>query len=255
MKIMRSFKKILLVVALLAGGNYAFAAPQTIEKTDSLQTVERPVSSFNGIKIAGPFIVHITQGSTESLKFEAPAEIISRIVTDVSGHTLKIHNAHDNWSTGEKSWYSEKSWWRHHKKIVVYVTAKNLNSISISGSGNVILENGVTSDALKLRVRGSGDMLGKIEVKTLKSSISGSGHIRISGTAGNSTVKVTGSGNFEAPELVTSNSAIHVSGSGGVKVNASDKIDAAISGSGGVSYTGTAKVSTRKSGSGSISRF
>jgi len=93
-------------------------------------------------------------------------------------------------------------------------------------------------------------------VKILESRISGSGNMKISGSAGNSTVKVVGSGNFTGRDLVTVTSAVHVSGSGKAQVNASDKVDAAVHGSGDVNYTGTAKiVNTSKSGSGVINRF
>ena len=99
-------------------------------------------------------------------------------------------------------------------------------------------------------------MEGKIDTRSLVTTISGSGKIKVSGNANNSRLKVSGSGVFAAPELVTSSSDVHVSGSGDAKINANDKITAGISGSGSVNYTGAVKnISTTKSGSGSISRF
>jgi hypothetical protein len=254
---MKLFIKLLLAVLLISGNCYAFANPQaTLQADTSFVTVDRHVSDFNSLHISGPFDVFIIQGTTESLKLDAPKEILDRIVTVVNNRELKISNKHDNWGWSEKSWWSDKSWWRHNKKIVVHVTVKDLNSIKLSGSGSALFEEGLSASSLKLMVRGSGNMQGKVDVKKLESHISGSGNIKLSGTAESSSISVTGSGNFTAPELITSNSAVHLSGSGGAKINANDKVDAAISGSGGVSYTGTAKiVNSKKSGSGSISRF
>jgi len=202
--------------------------------------------------------VHITQGSTESVKVDAPDEIMDRIVAEVDGNVLKIHTKHDNWGWGEKSWWSDKGIWhrRNGKKIAVYITAKDLSSITISGSGDIFFKEGITANSLNLKVRGSGSMVGKIAVKVLESHISGSGNLKLSGIAENSTVKVSGSGNFTARDLVTVNSVARVSGSGHAEINASDKVNATVHGSVGVNYTGTAKIVTsKKSGSGEVSRF
>ena len=90
----------------------------------------------------------------------------------------------------------------------------------------------------------------------VEGSLSGSGNIKLSGSAENSKVRVIGSGNFTSSSLVTVASAVRVSGSGKAEINASDKVDAAIRGSGDVRYTGAAKnVIKSTSGSGEIRRF
>jgi len=254
---MKTINTLLIAAAFSTGFPSVFATTHTTVKTDSTITTTRSVSGFDGLHVQGSFEVYVTQGTTESVKFDAPEEITPRIVTEVHGNTLDIHNKHDNWGWGEKSWYSDKSWWhKHNVKIKVYVTVKELNNIKLSGSGRVSFKEGIAANTMKLTVRGSGNIDGKLAVKKLQSAISGSGNIKLSGNAETSTVKMTGSGNFDASELVTSNSAVKVSGSGGARVNANERVDAAISGSGGVSYTGTAKVvNSTKSGSGNISRF
>lgn len=254
---MRSLSKFLLAAVLMAGTAPTFAKPHLTIKPDTSKIVDRHLSGFTGIKIAGPFDVHLVQGTVESVKFEKPDDIpAERIVTEVDNGVLKIHNKYDNWGWSFDSWYSEKSVWRNHKKIVVYITAKDLNAISISGSGDINFDGGFTTNSLNLRVRGSGSLQVKVDVKTLTSRISGSGNMKLSGNAESSIVKVLGSGSFTARDLVTVNSAAHVSGSGRAEVNASDKVDAAVRGSGDINYTGTAKiVNSSKSGSGEINRF
>ena len=254
---MRHLFKLLLALILVTGSDYAFAKPHSISYADSLETVSKKLPGFNALHISGPFDVYLEQGDVGSVTFQAPKEILDRIVAEVQGSTLRISNKHDNWGWGPKSWWSDKGWWRRHKgKIIVHVILKDLNNIKLSGSGAVFFDKGITTNSLNLMVRGSGNVQGKVTVKTLESHISGSGNIKLSGTAEKSAISVTGSGNFTAPELITSNSAVHLSGSGGAKINATENVDAAISGSGGISYTGTAKIgNSKKSGSGSISRF
>jgi len=245
---MRSLTKILLAAVLIAGTGYSIAKPHPTVKISASDIVDRHLSGFNAVNVAGPFDVDIIQGATESVKVEAPADIMDRILTEVNNGVLKIYNKRDTWDWG--------NFWGHHKKILVHVTVKDINSINISGSGDVSFRDGITANSLKLRISGSGDMTGKLNAKTLESSITGSGDMKLSGNAESSTVSVVGSGDFTARNLLTVSSAVRVSGSGDAEVNASDRVDAAVNGSGDVRYTGAAKnINSRKNGSGDITRF
>ncbi|MDB5022340.1 MAG: hypothetical protein JWP78_95 [Mucilaginibacter sp.] len=245
---MRSLTKILLTAILLSGPAYTYAKTHARGEIVISKIEDRHLSGFNAVNLAGSFDVYITQGSTESVKVEAPDNIIDHIITEVSGGVLKIYNKNDNG-------FHWGDLFGNHKKIAVYVVAKDLNSIGVSGSGDVFFKEGIRTNSLKLRVSGSGDLYGRVDVKTLESSISGSGDVKISGRADNSTVSVGGSGDFSARSLMTINTAVRVSGSGDASVNASNRVDASVSGSGDIRYTGGAKsVSSSKSGSGDIER-
>ena len=250
---MKLFTKILLATCLFASALGTAAMAQSVANTDSMETITRNLSGFTSIKIGGPFDVHLVQGPVESVKYVAGADIKNRITCKVTGSVLKIHNTHDNWGTSNKSWYGEKSVWHNHKKIQVYITAKDVSRIVVSGSGDVVFDDGVKAARLRLRVRGSGEIMGKVDVNKLDSRLSGSGHIKLSGNAVASSVRVVGSGHFEAGNLVTTQSAAHVSGSGHALVNANEKVNAVVRGSGEVSYTGQPKsVSKSTSGSGEV---
>ncbi|GAC1304268.1 MAG: head GIN domain-containing protein [Mucilaginibacter sp.] len=245
---MKSYAKILLAVMLLTTGYQAFAKSNLVANKNASEIVDRHLSGFNAVNVAGPYDVYIKQGAAESVKVEAPADMIGRVLTEVNGGVLKIYSKHNNWNWG--------FWWGNHRKIIIYVVAKDLNSINISGSGDVSFKDGITANSLKLRITGSGDMTGRVEAKTLESNITGSGDMRLSGHAENSAVSVVGSGDFTARNLVTVNSYVRVSGSGDAYVNASQRVDAAVNGSGDVHYTGAVKsVNSKKSGSGDISRY
>jgi hypothetical protein len=240
---MKSLTKILLAAVLVASTCLAFAKPYTA-KTNVADVVDRHLSGFNGVNVAGPFDVYITQGSSESVKVEAPADVMDHIITDVKDGVLRIYNKHESFSWGN---------WFGHKKIAVYVTAKDLNMINISGSGDVFFKEGVSTNSLKLKISGSGDMVGKVNVKTLESSITGSGDMKLTGSAQTSTISVVGSGDFIAKNLVTVSTSVKVSGSGDADVNASESINAAVHGSGDIRYAGGAKnVRHSKTGSGDI---
>jgi hypothetical protein len=245
---MRSLTKILLAAILLSAPVFTYAKVYPSEETPISKIEDRHLSGFNALDLAGSFDVYVTQGSTESVKVEAPDNIIDHIITEVNGGILRVYNKNDNG-------FHWGDLFGNHKKIAVYVIVKDVNSIGLTGSGDVFFKEGIHTNTLKLRVSGSGDMSGSVEVKNLEASISGSGDVKLSGRADNSTVSVGGSGDYSGRNLVTVNTAVRVSGSGDASVNASNRVDASVSGSGDIRYTGGAKsVSSAKSGSGDIGR-
>ena len=245
---MRSLIRVFAVIVLMAVNGVSIAKSSRAVKASFSEIVDRHLSGFHAIDVAGSFDVYITQGSTESVKVEAPSNMMGRIITEVNNGVLRIYNKHDTFNWGDM--------WGHHKKIVVYVVAKNLNSINLSGSGDAFFKDGIRAGNLKLSISGSGDMTGSVDAKNLDCSITGSGDMKLSGRAESSGVTLVGSGDFTARSLQTVNCAVRVSGSGDAQVNASERVDATVSGSGDVRYTGGAKlINSRKTGSGDISRF
>lgn len=225
--------KIFLIAFLLVATN-TFAA----------EIQDRKLTGFHAVASTGSFDVVLKQGSSESVKVEADAEVINEIITEVRNGTLTIRSKNTrNWS----------NMW-NNRKITIYVVAKDLNSIVLSGSGDLKMENQFNTNKLELRLSGSGDFKGSVNVKNLEASISGSGDFSISGKADESTVSISGSGEFRGGDLMTKSTAIRVSGSGDASIYASERVDASVSGSGDVHYSGHPKsVSKVAHGSGDIS--
>lgn len=240
---MKLLINILFATALITGAGYSSAksAPTVNNNVE-----DRHLSGFKAISISGSFDVYITQGSAESVRVEAPADVMKHIVTEVRGGVLKIYNR-DHFSWGNL--------FGGHK-ITVYVNIKDINGIELSGSGDVYFKQGITANSLQLKLSGSGDLTGKVNAKTLESSISGSGDMKIYGHVESSAISLTGSGDFSARDLSTANTAIRVVGSGDAYINASNKIEASVTGSGDVHYSGRAQnISKSKTGSGDIERY
>jgi len=235
MKLIRIF----IAVLLVTGVAQTYARPNSGNVTE-----DRHLSGFHAVDVSGSFDVYITQGSTESVKVEAPSDVIKNILTEVKGGTLNISTkSHFNWHS-----------MFNNKKMVVYVTIKDVNSIALTGSGDVYFKDGINANNLRLQLTGSGDLFGKINVKGLESNVTGSGDIKISGHADDQKANVTGSGDYSARGLSTVNTIASVGGSGDASVNVSGNLKASVTGSGDIHYTGSPKyVSKSKSGSGDIS--
>jgi hypothetical protein len=239
-------KPIALAFLLTATGSLTFAGSVKIPvKHNSIETQERKVSGFRGVASSGSFNVILTQGNAESVKVKADADVINEVITEVKNGTLQIHSKSRNWSMSN-------IW--NNRTVTVYVVAKDLSSISVSGSGDLKIENEFNTNSLSLRVSGSGNFTGKVNVKTLEAGVSGSGDFKVAGAADESSVSISGSGNFDGKGLTTKSTAIRVSGSGNASIYASEKLDASVSGSGDVRYSGHPKnISKVVHGSGDVS--
>jgi hypothetical protein len=205
---------------------------------------DRHLSGFHAVNVAGSFDVFIKQGSTESVVVDAPSDVIGYVITEVTNGTLKVYSKNNS---GWKNLFS-------NKKVIVYVTLKTVDAISLTGSGDVSFKEGVTANALKLQLTGSGDVSGKVTTKSLETSITGSGDVEVWGRADKSSVSLTGSGDYSGNDLATINTSAAVGGSGDITLNVSGSLEARVSGSGDIHYKGGPKnVSKTKSGSGDIS--
>lgn len=204
---------------------------------------EREVKNFTSVALAGPIQVIITLGTTEGLRFEGDAEAISTLITEVKGSALIIRP--------ENSW---TSWTRKYqnKKIIAYVSAKAIKSLTCSSSGSITVNGKIKGSELTTTLSGSGSISANAEVTNYTGVISGSGSLHMTGTADNASIVLSGSGSFAKKGFSVADLSAAVSGSGSIHVNASESIEAAISGSGSINYSGNAKVEKRVTGSGRV---
>lgn len=245
---MRLFKNYLVLFALLAISSHLDASSTLIKVVHShrnLSDESRNVSGFTGISSAGSYNVFITMGSKESLRIEGDTEQISEIETLVEEGILKIRNKKHsgNWSRGNNG------------KINIYISAKLLKSIILSGSGDIEVSGIVKSNDISTVLSGSGSISLIVEATNYSATISGSGEIEVKGKTENAKINVNGSGDFKGQGLRASVASARVSGSGDISINADKALDAAMSGSGNIRYGGNANVKSSKSGSGHISKL
>lgn len=240
-KLLSSFGWILLLLPFISVAGTKTIL-NTINSTSSIE--ERQVSNFNGISSSGSYEVYIKMGATEDLRIEGDEDFIKNIETKVENGILKIRN-----SKSSSGWS-----WNNLGKTKIYITAKALNSLSVSGSGNMEVNGTIKSNMLNTQVSGSGNIRIPVQCSTLNAAVSGSGSVRVSGSASVANISVSGSGQFEGKNLKTNTSDIKVSGSGNAYIHAEEHLNAILSGSGNISYSGNAEVNQKKSGSGRITK-
>jgi hypothetical protein len=239
---LRVRKTLALVCPLLIGLMVTGCGLSVVNGSGQIVSEERPVSGFDAVTLAGSGDLIITQGSTESLTIEADDNILPHIRSEVRSGTLVIEYDRDNWDTV----------YRPSRTIRYDLMVKDLNSVIVSGSGNVQTAS-LTSNHLDLTVSGSGDVhIDNLQTDSLIYLLSGSGGADLAGRTGDQQVTISGSGSYRAGDLQSASARVSISGSGDVTVWADDSLDARISGSGSVGYFGNPQVSSDVAGSGQV---
>ncbi len=253
---MKNFIAPLMVFLMVSG----IALAQTRETRD--------VSTFTKISFRVPGKVLLRQGSPQKVEIEGRKDVLREIETEVDGSKLIIGKP--------GKWFDWN--WSDDDKVTVYITVANIEALSVSGSGDIIGQNKITTGDIDLNVSGSGSLTvevdasgdmnadvsgsGDLEVKgkcrNFESDVSGSGNVKLdaqiasmadfgvsgsgkiyaSGSSDNVKTSISGSGKVLAANLETSRCEIRISGSGDVQINVKNELDANITGSGSVSYKG-----------------
>ncbi len=202
----------------------------------------RQVSGFSGVASAGAFDVFITTGGQEGVKLEGDNDLLDKIETVVEGKTLHIRT--------KQEFQNDRL---NFSGVKVYVTARELDALTLSGSGKMKVNSPLKADAFAATVSGSGRIeAGRITSNRLSATVSGSGSFDASGSAKETEITVSGSGGFNGKNFTAGDAEVRVSGSGTVYLRAENTLDGVLSGSGEIHYSGNAKVTEQKSGSGRI---
>lgn len=129
----------------------------------------------------------------------------------------------------------------------------SLIGLTIAGSGHIDVDS-TFKDIQTLLITGSGDInLNNPEnLDKITASIAGSGNIKAKGNVKTLTALTSGSGNMNLAELAAENATCTISGSGNMYVNATKTLNAIISGSGKIEYSGNPTLTQNITGSGSV---
>lgn len=238
---MKLFTSILAFLIISANLN-AQMFSKKIKGDGVIVTKTRTVSDYDKISVAGSFDVKLFKGNEGEITIKADENLMEYIITEVNGGNLKIKT---------KKGYTIRT----TKTIVITVPFKDINTISLAGSGDVYSNDMIDTSDLKLSLVGSGNLDLNVSIKNLKSNIAGSGNINLKGDTKNFTCSIAGSGNISGYNLKASIATVKITGSGNVKVNAINEIHAKSVGSGNIYYSGNPSIEKTSSvGSGSIKK-
>lgn len=188
----------------------------------------RTVPFFHSIEILGSCQLFFIKDVEQKLRLEAEHNILSLIRTCVRNDgTLVIDS--------KRSYESDIG-------VKIYASMREIRGFAIYGSATVEGEQPFSCGGLDLLISGSGNMIMDAAAQKVFSSITGSGCIFLTGSAGFHRVIISGSGNLGALDFITSRYEITISGSGDCRIHVKDELDVILSGSGSVYFTGEPEV-------------
>jgi hypothetical protein len=224
-----------------------FALPLTLlaavaaVDTNAAERQSRPASGFTGIGLSVPLKLELTQGDTESLVLEGEPDALANVETAVENGILMIRSR-------------TRVNFGRTPKMHAYVTAKNIESLRISGSGDISTPS-LRSNALKLGISGSGDIrIGTLAAASLDVAVSGSGDVTVAGKTDMLVAGISGSGDVKAGKLETREARVSIAGAGDVTLWTKESLTVRISGAGDVRYYGDPAITKSVAGVGSVRR-
>ncbi|MFV0565428.1 MAG: head GIN domain-containing protein [Flavobacteriaceae bacterium] len=216
---------------------------KTIKGNGKTTTVFRTTTDYNAIICTGALDYILVYGTEGQITIEGEDNLLKYIVTEVKHNNLvvKIENK-----------VSLKP--STNKDIKVTIPCKDIEKISLTGSGDLWNEGILNNNKLDVSLTGSGDVTLNIKTNYAKSKVTGSGDISLKGDTDELESQVTGSGNFHGFDLKSKNTKVTVTGSGDAEVSCTEILKASVAGSGDIVYKGSPKIEeTKIAGSGSIS--
>ncbi|AJP74646.1 head GIN domain-containing protein [Sphingomonas hengshuiensis] len=231
----------LLIVALLP----LAACQSNAEKAEAASpsgpgaTRSYAATGFTGVDLRGSDSVDVKPGAAFSVVAEGDPKVLDLLEIIVVGDTLRV---------GRKR--SATNWaWGSDKGARIHVVMPRLQSASVGGSGDLVVER--AQGDFTGAVSGSGDLdVRRLDGGAADLSVAGSGTLKIAGTAAKLKANVAGSGDIEAAGLVASGAQVSIAGSGNVAATVKGAAAVSLVGSGDATLTGGAQCSVSAVGSG-----
>lgn len=236
-------KSILLIAAILLGSaSHAQWGSKKVKGNGNMTTVSRTTGDYDGVKCAGSLDYILVKGTEGKLTIEGEENLLEYVVTKIKGDNLIVKV--ENGINLKPSW---------NKTIKITIPFEDISKVSLSGSGDLWNEDTIDTDDIDVSLSGSGDVILEVNANSVDGSISGSGDLTIKGKTNNLNARVAGSGDFHGFSLEANNTIVSVAGSGDAEVVSNESIKARVAGSGDIEYRGNpSKEDTKVSGSGSI---
>ena len=215
---------IAIALGLIVIINFSACKKDRLTANGNIISETRGLGQFTGVSSSGATPVEIKYGTEYSIEIKGSSNIVPHYITRVVNNILYIGFENAN---------------VHRDDIEVVLTMPMIRKIELSGS-------------TKAAIKGPFPDVANFEV-----SISGSGNVKLENSmqAENVDVEISGSGEVDFEKMSTKKVEVDISGSGNVRIQVEDRLKAKISGSGKVYYRGNPVVQQDISGSGKAIKF
>lgn len=201
---------------------------------------EREAGKFTGLKVSSGIDVYLKQTDDESIVVEADENLHEYILTEIRSGILNI--------------YTDANI-REAEKKVVYITMKDITSLSTSSAGDIIGETPVRTQNLELSASSAGDIKLEVYTREIEAKISSSGDVTLTGESDIMNANLSSAGDLNAYGLEVREADISASSAGDADVTVSERLRARASSAGDINYRGNPKyIDAHSSSAGGINR-
>jgi hypothetical protein len=198
-------------------------------------SVPFPLKDFDGVVLAGPDNVTITQGKTFAVRADGDSRALDKLKLSVDGGTLTV---------GRESGSS------HDRGATIFVTMPVLARVSLTGPGDMKIDK-MMAPKVKASITGPGNIsIADIQADEADLDLAGSGDLNAAGHVKTARLSALGSGDVRAEKLETETATLRLVGSGDIRVRARQSADVSLLGSGDAHVMGTTQCKVSKMGSG-----
>jgi hypothetical protein len=239
---MKKYTWLLIALCFVLGSCHEFG--KRVKGNGHVIAREHTVSAFKNLQVSSFMNVYLAQGDLKPIKIEGDENLLEYIEIEQDGDQVIIKN---------RPGFNLES----HGELRIYVTNPVYKRVTLSGAGNIIAENKISSsEPMELNLSGAGDIkMEALDAPKISADISGVGSIYLKGQTKDADVDVSGAGSAHCYDLLAENTKAGISGLGSAEVYASVNLDAEVSGAGSVTYKGNAtNVTQHVSGLGSIKK-
>lgn len=208
----------------------------TVEASAKMIEKQLKTGSFHRIEMSGPAQVVYTQaGGACSLRVSTPDNLLPYITVAVKGNCLELGLGGLAQNTSIR--------FKENQKITFYITAPNLQEVTLNGTGDFISKK-LNTDNFELSLNGTGDFKTDVmRCRDFNAMLAGTGDIKIPLLKGNVfSATLGGTGDIKIKQAQLAEFSLNCGGTGDTEINrlSTDKVRAIIGGTGNITLAGTA---------------
>lgn len=202
-----------------------------------------PLTSFERVRVEGPFDVRLTAGASPAGKAEGDPRAIDGVVLRLDGTTLTVRRALTESGAVDRS---------QGRPVVITLATPLLRGAGVTGGGRLTVS-GAKGQRIDLTVTGSGTLAAtSVNADQLNATIIGAGAMTLAGHAQRARLEANGVGTVDAAGLDVGDLAVRLDGPG--QINAAAKFSANVvnTGLGSVVVAGHAPCTVTAPGGGAV---
>lgn len=184
--------------------------------------------NFSAVKVSGGIDLYLSQSDEQALAVSASDDKFKQgLKTVVENGQLNIF-AEGDWSLNMRN-----------KKLIVYISFKELEKIVASGASDIIIAGTIKVPSLQLQLSGASDFKGVVDVGNLTINLSGASDVKISGSATHLSIESSGASDVKGYDLSTEICTAKASGASDIQITVNKELNAHASGASKILYKGT----------------